>query len=881
MRILHLLSVLTFAVSVGAADQIANPFPPVIVGGLEGGAVDGFGNKYVTGTVSGGGRDFNPGTGADFKILSSSSAAFITRYNTDGTYAWTQTFDGSLTEEGAGVVINNGIAYWFGTFNSTDAIIGTGPTQFSSTSTSVDVFIIALDAATGSPIATFGSNGLAKFGGTANDDIDTVGFDNGVVYFGGSTQSNDILFFGAGPINNIGGALNEDGYIAAFNPATGMPVTAFSGDGVQFFGGSGTDNVSAITISSGTLYVTGEFTSSDAGLGASGPLMSTGQEDVFVLALNTSGAAVTAFSGDGIQQFGGSTGSDSPDAIAVGPGVVYVGGTFFSNNASIGGAGSFAADVSGAAFILALDISTGAPITNFDADGLLIFGGTGQEDVESLVIQGSTLFVAGQTVSPNFAIGSSTPFAAPSGSPEVYFAALSPSTGVPIPVFGGDGVKQFGGGSSDFVVGTAVFGSNLLVIGNFFSTDAGFDGPGGFNSTGFEGFMVALNLTNGNPTQAPTGASLSASANPAAVGSVVTFTGSATDPDNDTLFFNWSFGDGSQQVQGNPVMHTFASGGTFTVTLSVSDGARGASPVTLAFDSLAPNSGGTGISNPGTGKPPIENPLNGLTITINKSEGGVIELAVNVSALRADEFTADTAFDGIAGRQANRLRTLRPTNKFTNAGLSVATSTAKDAITDADTGKKGRKMLAVSRQETGEPALATGTPASLAIVASSLKGKFIFAGSKPDQVTFNGIVELPAGMDLAAEQTLEFGMGNVLDSVVFDVKGKPKLPSTLGRIKKAKLKLPKLKKGVTALSAGQTASVTITYQIANLVTAGFDTEGIQADLRSEEAGLKVAPRKIQMALVLAGVAYESLIDVDYKVAPKKDSGSFIKTRAAK
>ncbi len=55
----------------------------------------------------------------------------------------------------------------------------------------------------------------------------------------------------------------------------------------------------------------------------------------------------------------------------------------------------------------------------------------------------------------------------------------------------------------------------------------------------------------------------------ATVGQALTFAGS--EPSNAS--FNWSFGDGSASVSGRTVQHTYASAGTFTVTLTVTSGA--------------------------------------------------------------------------------------------------------------------------------------------------------------------------------------------------------------------------------------------------------------------------------------------------------------------
>jgi PKD repeat protein len=62
----------------------------------------------------------------------------------------------------------------------------------------------------------------------------------------------------------------------------------------------------------------------------------------------------------------------------------------------------------------------------------------------------------------------------------------------------------------------------------------------------------------------------------------VTFVGTgSSDPDGDALTYQWTFGDGSTGVGVNPV-HAYGAGGSYPVTLQVSDGTLGSAASTIA-----------------------------------------------------------------------------------------------------------------------------------------------------------------------------------------------------------------------------------------------------------------------------------------------------------
>jgi ABC-type oligopeptide transport system substrate-binding subunit/PKD repeat protein len=73
-----------------------------------------------------------------------------------------------------------------------------------------------------------------------------------------------------------------------------------------------------------------------------------------------------------------------------------------------------------------------------------------------------------------------------------------------------------------------------------------------------------------NSNTAPHSLGISASTSSPDIGDVVTFTGSATDDDDDDLRFSWSFGD-LYSAKGQTVTHQYTELGSYTVTMYVDD----------------------------------------------------------------------------------------------------------------------------------------------------------------------------------------------------------------------------------------------------------------------------------------------------------------------
>src|SRR5262249_3547832 len=101
---------------------------------------------------------------------------------------------------------------------------------------------------------------------------------------------------------------------------------------------------------------------------------------------------------------------------------------------------------------------------------------------------------------------------------------------------------------------------------------------------------------------APPVIDMSATANPpTSVGQAIGFQVGASDPNNDTLTFAWSFGDGTSGSGPTP-SHTYKTAGTYDVSVTISDGLGGTttSHTTVVVDPATPIVG-QGIDSDGDG----------------------------------------------------------------------------------------------------------------------------------------------------------------------------------------------------------------------------------------------------------------------------------------
>ena len=404
------------------------------------------------------------------------------------------------------------------------------------------------------------------------------------------------------------------------------------------------------------------------------------------------------------------------------------------------------------------------------------------------------------------------------------------------------------------------------------------------NGTDVETLVISI-VTN----QAPVITDLSSDDNPALINTQVTYSFTATDADTPTLSYTFNFGDGSPDLTG-----TFAQGTTVSVShvytaytdvgvavsLTVTDGFTPVSQTVLQFVP-APASGGGNVPNILVDVPPIVEPLDGLSVKVMASDGGVIQLGIDVSSLTRNAYDVSTDWGDVSGR-SNTVKGTHPVHQFRKHGIFVAKSTATNSTTNVVAGT-ARITLPISSAETGEVVatpsaikanvanvLSMPRDANTDITTKSIKGKFSFSAKVKDTVTYNGSIKLPAGYDPSVAHEFWVAVGNIVVETTIDKHGKGLAPGTPAVLKTLKIST-KIKKGHVAVG-GEDARINVTYYSQAMVKSGFDTEGISQQSSDVSKG-KSAPRNIQVAMLLDGVPFQALAPVDFSISNNSDFGS--------
>ncbi|HYG75842.1 MAG TPA: hypothetical protein VEK08_12630 [Planctomycetota bacterium] len=387
--------------------------PSLFQGAAIASVLDGAGNRYTTGTFTGT-VDFNPYVGEDSRSTpADSTCTYVTRYNADGTYAWTQTFGGTVSTASASITVCGSTVYVCGNTSIANPVFGcSGSFTFIGSS---DAFVFAIDSASGTPISTFGTNGWVRFGGNNIDQASDVVSDGSTVFVCGGFWSSNAGIGGSGGFASAG---SDDAFILAVDAISGVPVPSFASNGVYHLGTGWNDKLKGLLLNGSVLYCAGQYNS-----------------DAAILALDSSsGNLVPQFGNAGMQIFGGTSVGDVGSRLALSGITLFMAGTFTGTNAGFGGSGSVGTIGNQDAMVLAVDADTGLPKSSFGNGGVVHIGGTAHDAAVDVRCNGTKVCLLLTTSSTNLGLSSAGSISTV-GSSDLVITVLDSQSGIPVPVW--------------------------------------------------------------------------------------------------------------------------------------------------------------------------------------------------------------------------------------------------------------------------------------------------------------------------------------------------------------------------------------------------------------------------------------------------------------
>jgi hypothetical protein len=328
-----------------------------------------------------------------FASLAGGRDAFVSRLSATGNSLLFSTFlGGSGNDAALGIAVDpGGTVVVVGETGSTNF-----PTQYALSSTNaggVDGFVTRLSSSGAMLSGTY-------FGGASDDRIRAVAVSpDGNLHVTGATASSNLLAVNA-PYPSLRGSM--DAFYARFNaPANGLAVSTYLGGS----GGTSLNEESGYGIvidTTGRAWIAGVTPSADFP-GVSGGYQSSyggGVSDAFVAVFSTGTTMDWA-------TYIGGTGLDAATSIAAGSGFVGLAGYTTSTNLPLSGALQTARAGEYDAFWAAFPTTSTMPLY------ISYLGGTGSDSAVAAAASGSSLTIAGTTLSANFPLVTPTQAANP------------------------------------------------------------------------------------------------------------------------------------------------------------------------------------------------------------------------------------------------------------------------------------------------------------------------------------------------------------------------------------------------------------------------------------------------------------------------------------
>lgn len=413
-------------------------------------AKDALGNLYHVGQFSSPTIDLNPGAGVDTFTLVGSTNVFLTKYNTDGTYAWSKVW-GSTVSLGVYNIafdsINNVyIAMEFqGTADLDPGIVVDSHASAGST----DMALVKLNTD-----GTYG--GSRVIGGTGADRLHTVQFDSADnMYIAGKWRTTVDFDPGVG-VDSHTSLGDYDAFISKYNPDGSYAWTRVWGD-------TGRDTVNDMSLdSNGNIYLAGVFrgTIDFDTSGGVDTYVSNGLDDVALTRYNADGSY-------GWTRTWGSTNNDFSFNIGVSPSNdVYIVGSFI-------GTVDFDTSV-GTNNIASVSGSEDSYVSKFESDGTYdltyAWGGASQDELYSVSFDADGKWYVGGFFSQAIDLDptSGVDTASPNGTFDQFFSVFNANDTYVIS-------KTFGTPTEvnwfdEVLYELYVSGDTLYVTGNFLDT---------------------------------------------------------------------------------------------------------------------------------------------------------------------------------------------------------------------------------------------------------------------------------------------------------------------------------------------------------------------------------------------------------------------------
>ncbi|MEQ1948056.1 MAG: SBBP repeat-containing protein [Bryobacteraceae bacterium] len=332
------------------------------------------------------------------------------------------------------------------------------------------------------------------YGGVSNDIAKAIAVDaSGRIYITGTTTSTDLpTTSGAYEDTNTGAV---DAFIAVFDPnvGSGAGSLVFS----TYFGGTLSEDVRAIALYGGNVYIAGSTPSSD--LPMMNPIDSASRAgtEIFISAFDiTKSGTDTLVASTYID----ASASDYPRSMAMdASGIIYVAGVSYSPDMPTPGAYQSVNSGDGDGFLLKVDLANKQILYG------TYIGGSGIDEIRRVIVETPTrVAVAGYTLSSEFPTTQNAYQPLPQGSSDGFIAVFDltkpgPSGLLYSTFFGGAQGEVLYDMARDsagrYYIGGYTLSQNLTTVDHFpISTDALNQVSGG---GGVDGFFAIIDRTKG------------------------------------------------------------------------------------------------------------------------------------------------------------------------------------------------------------------------------------------------------------------------------------------------------------------------------------------------------------------------------------------------